>query len=185
MQLSPWPWYVVGPLIVLTMAALLLSGRRFGTGSNLRTMCTVAGAGTLAEYFRFDWRTQRWNLVFVLGTVCGGAIARFVLLAPDPVALNPATVASLLAQDHRRRIGVCACCPLRPGSLVQPPRRPDPSPWRTLRRLRHTVGQRVHQRTRHQWPQLLQWPSLIAVIGFFIGGLTVTHLVLPHLLPIL
>ena len=98
MQLSPWPWYVVGPLIALTMAALLLSGRRFGISSNLRTMCTVAGAGSLSDYFRLDWRAQRWNLVFVLGTVCGGAISRFVLLAPDSVALNPATVASLQAQ---------------------------------------------------------------------------------------
>ena len=31
----------------------------------------------------------------------------------------------------------------------------------------------------------LQWPSLIAVIGFFIGGLTITHLLLPHLLLLL
>ena len=73
----------------------LFSGRRFGISSNLRTMCTVAGARTLSDYFRFDWRTQRWNLVFVLGTVFGGATARFVLLAPGPVALNPATVESL------------------------------------------------------------------------------------------
>ena len=74
MHLGPWPWYVVGPLIDLTMAALLLSGRRFGISSNLRTMCTVAGAGTLSDCFRFDWRAQRWNLVFVLGTVFGGSV---------------------------------------------------------------------------------------------------------------
>ena len=74
MHLGHWPWYVVGPLIDLTMAALLLSGRRFGISSNLRTMCTVAGAGTLSDYFRFDWRAQRWNLVFVLGTVFGGSL---------------------------------------------------------------------------------------------------------------
>ena len=28
----------------------------------------------------------------------------------------------------------------------------------------------------------LQLPSLIAVIGFFIGGLTMTYLILPHIL---
>ena len=27
----------------------------------------------------------------------------------------------------------------------------------------------------------LQWWSLIAVVGFFIGGLTMTHFILPHL----
>ena len=31
----------------------------------------------------------------------------------------------------------------------------------------------------------LQWTSLIAVIGFFIGGLAMTHFVLPQLLPLL
>lgn len=84
MQLSPWPWYVVGPLIALTMAALLLSGRRFGISSNLRTMCTVAGAGSLSEYFRLDWRAQggqpldihrygadRWTSYLLGGTVFG------------------------------------------------------------------------------------------------------------------
>ncbi len=28
----------------------------------------------------------------------------------------------------------------------------------------------------------LQWPSLVAVVGFFIGGLIVTHLILPGVL---
>ena len=31
----------------------------------------------------------------------------------------------------------------------------------------------------------MQWTSLIAVIGFFIGGLAMTHFVLPQLLPLL
>lgn len=186
MQLSPWPWYVVGPLIVLTMAALLLSGRRFGMSSNLRTMCTVAGAGTLAEYFRFDWRTQRWNLVFVLGTVCGGAIARFVLLAPDPVALNPATVASLLAQGITDAGSAFA-----PAALFGPEAWSNPLAVLTLLLGGLLVGFGTRWAngctSGHAISGLssLQWPSLIAVIGFFIGGLTVTHLVLPHLLPIL
>ncbi|MGB0172143.1 MAG: YeeE/YedE family protein, partial [Flavobacteriales bacterium] len=157
-----------------------------GMSSNLRTMCTVAGAGTLAEYFRFDWRTQRWNLVFVLGTVCGGAIARFVLLAPDPVALNPATVASLRAQGITDAGSAFA-----PAALFGPEAWSNPLAVLTLLLGGLLVGFGTRWAngctSGHAISGLssLQWPSLIAVIGFFIGGLTVTHLVLPHLLPIL
>ena len=71
LHLSPWPWYVVGPLIVITMASLLLVGKRFGLSSNLQTVCAAAGADRLAEYFRIDWLSRSWNLVFVAGTVFG------------------------------------------------------------------------------------------------------------------
>jgi len=182
MQLNPWPWYVAGPLIVFTMAALLLSGRRFGISSNLRTMCTVAGAGSLSEYFRFDWRAQRWNLVFVLGTVFGGAIARFVLLAPDPVQLNPATVESLREQ------GIAdAGLAFAPAALFGPQAWSNPLAVLTLLLGGLLVGFGTRWAngctSGHAISGLstLQWPSLIAVVGFFIGGLTVTHLLLPHL----
>ena len=71
LHLSPWPWYVVGPLIVITMASLLLVGKRFGLSSNLQTVCAAAGADRLAEYFRIDWLSRSWNLVFVAGTITG------------------------------------------------------------------------------------------------------------------
>ena len=48
--LQPWPWYVSGPLIALTMAILILLGKRFGMSSNLRTLCSMGGAGKMAEF---------------------------------------------------------------------------------------------------------------------------------------
>lgn len=182
----PWPWYVVGPLITLVMAALLLSGRRFGISSNLRTMCTVAGAGALSDYFNFDWRAQRWNLLFVLGTVLGGGLARFVLLTPDPVVLNPATVTALQEQ------GIAdAGTAFAPAALLGPEAWSNPVAMLTLLLGGLLVGFGTRWAngctSGHAISGLssLQWPSLIAVIGFFIGGLTVTHLLLPRLLPIL
>ena len=47
LHLSPWPWYVVGPLIVSTMASLLLAGKRFGLSSNLQTLCAEVQAPAL------------------------------------------------------------------------------------------------------------------------------------------
>ena len=72
---EPWPWYVSGPLIALIMFTLLLVGKQFGMSSNLRTVCAAAGAGKAAEFFKFDWTAERWNLTVVLGAIIGGFIA--------------------------------------------------------------------------------------------------------------
>lgn len=72
---EPWPWYVAGPLIALTMFILLFLGKQFGMSSNLRTMCSIGGAGKAAEFFKFDWKKERWNLMVVLGAVIGGFLA--------------------------------------------------------------------------------------------------------------
>ena len=42
-----------------------------------------------------DWTDRSWNLVFVAGTIAGGAVARYRLLGDHAVALNPATVEGL------------------------------------------------------------------------------------------
>ena len=50
--LKPWPWYVSGPLITLTMLILVLFGKTFGMSSNLRTFCAIGGAGKYADFFK-------------------------------------------------------------------------------------------------------------------------------------
>ena len=72
--LDPWPWYISGPLIALIMAMLILLGKRFGMSSNLKTICTIAGADKTSDFFKFDWKSQKWNLLVVLGAVIGGYI---------------------------------------------------------------------------------------------------------------
>ena len=66
-----WPWYVSGPLIALVMFMLLWVGGGFGVSSTLRSACAIAGAGSHSEFFRFDWKAERWNLVFALGAIIG------------------------------------------------------------------------------------------------------------------
>ena len=69
---ASWPWYVSGLAIALIMLLLQLSGKRFGMSSNLRTLCTLCGADKKADFFRFDWKSQRCNLIVVLGAIIGG-----------------------------------------------------------------------------------------------------------------
>lgn len=186
LELHPWPWYVTGPLITVTMAALLLIGKRFGISSNLRTLCTIGGAARLADYFQFDWKAQRWNLVFVCGTLAGGFVARMLLLKNAPVALNPRTVGAL------QSAGIADA-----GHAFAPEALFGAQAWSNPTSLLALLlgGLLVGFGTRwangctsgHAISGLssLQWTSLIAVIGFFIGGLVVTHFVLPVLLPLL
>src|SRR5690606_14813569 len=95
--IQPWPWYVSGPLIALTMFSLLYLGKYFGVSSNLRTLCTICGAGKTSDFFRCDWRTQRWNVLVALGAVIGGFLASQFLSDNQRPALNPQTIEQLKA----------------------------------------------------------------------------------------
>jgi len=180
---QPWPWYVAGPLIALVMFALLYFGNSFGLSSNLATMCSIAGAGKVASFFKFDWSQRVWNLMFVVGTIIGGFIAHQYLTAEPGVALAPSTLENL------QSLGVSEPDEaLLPVSIFN---------WSTLFSLKGLIimvggGFLVGFGARYaggctsghaiSGMSDLQIPSLIAVIGFFIGGLIMTYLLLPVIL---
>ena len=70
-------------------------GRTFGMSSNLRTFCTICGAGKNSEFFQFDWKAQKWNLIVVLGAIIGGYIGSHHLSNDVAVDINPKTVTEL------------------------------------------------------------------------------------------
>ncbi len=180
---QPWPWYVAGVLIAAVMFGLLFFGKRFGLSSNLRTICSAFGAGKSCEFFDFDWKAQSWNLVFVLGTIIGGFIANRFLSSEVAIALSTETVKELQA------FGIA-----NPGKDFMPNGIFSFESLLTLKGFIMIVvgGFLVGFGTRyaggctsgHAISGLsnLQLPSLIAVIGFFVGGLFITHFVLPYLL---
>ncbi|EOR96703.1 putative transmembrane protein [Arcticibacter svalbardensis MN12-7] len=63
---QPWPWYTSGISIAFIMILLFLYGKSFGFSSNLRTLCTIAGAGKKVKFFDFDWKTQNGICYFLL-----------------------------------------------------------------------------------------------------------------------
>jgi len=69
---QPWTWWVSGTLIAATMFILLYFGQSFGFSSNLRTLCSAAGGGKLVKFFDFNWKSQSWNMVFLIGAMMGG-----------------------------------------------------------------------------------------------------------------
>ncbi|HCX22598.1 MAG: YeeE/YedE family protein [Flammeovirgaceae bacterium] len=180
---APWPWYVAGPLITVVMVLMLFFGKSFGISSTLRTICSIGGAGKFSDFFKIEWRSAVWNLFFVAGCIIGGFIAANYLSPDQPISLNVKTIESLQA------FGIAD-----PGSDYLPT---SIFNWENLLSTQGIVfmvlgGILVGFGTRyadgctsgHAISGLsnLQLPSLIAVVGFFIGGLIMTHLILPLIL---
>ncbi len=178
---QPWPWYTSGAAIAFIMILLLYFGESFGVSSNLRTICTMAGAGKKVAFFDFDWRTQKWNLLFIVGAILGGVISSTLLDNNQPLQLSVATVADL------KELGVAFDGNLNPSQLF------GLSAIFSIKGLfvllvggvlvgfgaRYaggcTSGHAISGLTN------MQLPSLIAVVGFFIGGLAMTYFIMPYL----
>ncbi len=177
---DPWPWYVAGPLIALTMFVLLYIGKQFGMSSNLRTMCSIGGAAKYSDFFKFDWKAQQWNLIVVLGAVIGGFIAS-QFMSNNTVKINP-EVAQQLSTDYGIESAGEAYLPTE---LFASENLTDPFVLAVLILGGFMVGFGARYAggctSGHAISGLsnLQLPSLIAVIGFFIGGLVMIHLLFP------
>lgn len=178
--LQPWPWYVSGSMIALIMFLLIMVDKRFGMSSNLRTMCSIAGAGKKVDFFNFDWKSQRWNLVVVLGAIIGGFIASNFLTPNEAVQISEATISDL------NNLGFESA-----GNAYLPTELFSISALSNMKALMILIigGFLVGFGARyaggctsgHAISGLsnLQLPSLIAVIGFFIGGLIMIHVLFP------
>lgn len=180
--LQPWSWFVAGPLIALTLFLLFYFGKHFGVSSNLENICSIGGAGRFVDFFKFDWRKNTWNLMFITGIVLGGFITNQWLIVSDVVQLNPDTVTDLAA------IGI-----QNAGDGFLPPEIFSIESMLTLKGFALLIGTGflVGFGSRyaggctsgHAIAGLsnLEIPSLIAVCGFFIGGLVMTWFILPQL----
>jgi uncharacterized membrane protein YedE/YeeE len=175
-----WHWSISGFLIGLVMLVLIYFGKSFGMSSNLKTLCTMAGAGKYAGFFKMDWREQKWNLAVVLGTILGGFVAYHFLSDASIVNLNPKTIEAIAT------FGIDA-----PNGKLVPNALFGNEIFSSVKGvfLLFFGGILIGFGTRyaggctsgHAISGLsnLQIPSLIAVIGFFVGGLVMVHLFYP------
>ena len=179
---QPWPWYVAGPLIGLTVPALLIIGNKaFGISSSLRHICAACLPANI-PFFKYDWKKEIWNLFFVLGIFFGAVIAANFLANPAPVQLN-ANLATDLAG-----YGITDYTGMVPNQLFN---------WQNLLSVKGLImivlgGFMVGFGTRYAGGctsghaimglSTLQWPSLVATVCFMIGGFIMSNLILPLIL---
>ena len=175
-----WPWYVSGFLIAIIMLLLNYFGKNFGMSSNLRTLCTIGGAGKFADFFRFDWKTQVWSLMVVLGAMLGGFVAVHYMHDDSNVTLNPATIEKLATLNIDAPNGKIAPDALFGNEVFQSPKMIF---ILLVGGLLIGFGSRYAGgcTSGHAISGLsnLQLPSLKAVIGFFVGGLIMAHFIMP------
>lgn len=179
---QPWPWYIAGPLIGLTVPVLLLLGNKsFGISSSLRHICAACLPAKI-PFFTYDWKKEAWNLFFVLGIFLGGVIAVNFLANPDPIIVNPKL------SDELAGYGITNYNHLVPVDIMN---------WPALLTLKGIIlmvvgGFLVGFGTRYAGGctsghaimglSTLQWPSLVATICFMAGGFIMANLILPYIL---
>lgn len=183
---QPWHWSISGALIVVVMYLLLLFGGEFGVSANLRTICAMVGAGKNCSFFNFNWKKDIWNLVFLTGAIIGGFIAVTFLTSPEPVQVSDATISLMTSMGINTPIDISEGYGYLPSEIFGEPFKPVNLLILIGGGLMVGFGSRYAGgcTSGHAISGLsnLQLPSLIAVIGFFIGGLFMSWVLLPILL---
>jgi len=178
----PWPWYVAGPLIGLTVPILLILGNRtFGISSSLRHVCAACMPANIS-FFKYEWKKEAWNLLFVAGIVIGGLLATFFLSDPEAVHVNPKLAEELAVYgvtDYRNMV---------PAEVFN---------WSEVLTARGFIlmivgGFLVGFGTRYAGGctsghaimgiSSMQWPSVIATCCFMAGGFLMANVILPFIM---
>lgn len=148
--LQPWPWWISGILIGLTVPLLyFLAGQGFGISTSLQQIGAMCSPNSKLSYFsKFDRAKGLWTLMFAIGIAGGGLIAS-QFLSSSPIEFLPESfmtvgggirlfVGGILIGFGTRYAGGC------------------------------TSGHAITGIAN------LNWPSLVATIFFFVGGLAIT-----------
>ena len=179
---QPWPWYVAGPVIGLTVPILLIAGNKhFGISANFRHACAACFPANIT-FFKYNWKREVWNLFFAAGILVGGFIAAHYISSPEALQVN----AKLIAEVNS--YGINDTQSLLPSEIFS---------WPGLLSLRGFIllaggGFLVGFGTRYAGGctsghaimglSHLQFPSLIATISFMIGGFIMANLILPFIM---
>ena len=179
---NPWPWYIAGPLIGLTVPVLLIIGNKaFGISSSLRHICAACIPANI-PFFKYEWTKEIWNLFFVGGILLGGFLAMSLLANPNPVEIHPNLASELSTY------GITNFESMVPVDVFN---------WGALLTLKGFIimvigGFLIGFGTRYAGGctsghaimglSTLQWPSLIATCCFMVGGIIMANFILPFIL---
>ncbi|MEZ4948341.1 MAG: YeeE/YedE thiosulfate transporter family protein [Saprospiraceae bacterium] len=182
---QPWHWSVSGLLFGVIVLVLTLMGKMFGISASFRDMCSAVGLGKKIKALEMPGNSDYWRLYLVAGVVMGSFLATSLLSSDMPVQISNSTIASLeklgfsypengynsdgfiLNEVFNLSNPYGIFLALLGGFLVG-----FGSRYAGGCTSGHAITGLSH----------LKLPSLITVIGFFIGGLLMTHFLLEPLL---
>ncbi len=148
--MHPWPWWFSGILVGLTVPLLFfMSGKAFGISTSFQQIGAMCTPHSKASYLHdYDRQSGMWTLVFVVGIAAGGFIGAR-LLSSNPVEFLPDSYASFPGAIRLLVGGFSIGFGTRYAGGC-------------------TSGHSITGIAN------LNWPSLVATIFFFVGGLAVT-----------
>ncbi len=148
--MHPWPWWLSGILVGLVVPMLyILAGKDFGISTSLQQIGAMCSPRSKLTYLRnYDRQDGLWTLVFVVGVALGGFVGAS-LLSSEPTEFLPAWCHSV---SGAAKLFVGGC-------LVG---------FGARYAGECTSGHSITGIAN------LNWPSLLATIFFFVGGIAVT-----------
>ncbi len=177
---QPWHWTISGVAIAGILFIMTWMGRSFGVSTAFKNFCTIAGAGKRYSFFAGNIKDEYWRIAFVAGAVLGGFIASRFLMSPEAVAISEATISHLSEWGINYPQGNG----MLPDEVIN---------FGNLKGVLISIvggflvgfGARFGRgcTSGHAITGLshLQLPSLLTVIGFFIGGLIMTWGIMPFI----
>tara|TARA_Y100000589_G_scaffold325196_1_gene362705 strand:+ start:906 stop:1469 length:564 start_codon:yes stop_codon:yes gene_type:complete len=174
-----WPWYITGILFGLIVPLLLLIGNKpFGISKSLKDITSLIPQKRFKQ-IKHDLTHNVWRLYLILGIIIGGYLAVVFLNGNANIDLSKATISDL--QD----VGITNFHGLVPSQIFN---------WTFLLSTKGLLvmvlgGFLIGLGVRYangctsghaiMGLSIFSPSSLIAVAGFFAGGLVMTHIVFP------
>jgi uncharacterized membrane protein YedE/YeeE len=149
-----------------------------GISSSLRHTCAAVAPFNI-QFLKYNWKAEMWNMFFVMGILIGGYVGGVLLKTDAPIELSAQTIEDIKA------LGVNNFDGLIPAEIFN---------WENLLTIKGFIvlvggGFLIGFGARYAGGctsghaimgiSSLQWPSLVTVIFFFIGGLLMTHVIAP------
>jgi len=179
---EPWPWYIGGPLIGLMVPLLLwLGNKQLGVSSSLRHVCAACLPAKI-PFFQYNWRQYMWNLFFVGGIGIGGYFT--YLTTPEDYAIDISEETKVELVE----LGISDFSGMVPKQIFNMEALSTSMGWVFMIFGGFLIGFGTRYAngctSGHTIMGLsnLQLSSLVASIGFFAGGLLMTHFLLPLIL---
>ncbi|HFC11612.1 MAG TPA: YeeE/YedE family protein [Anaerolineae bacterium] len=151
--LSPWPWWFSGTLLGLAVPLFyILAGKALGVSTSFQHIDAMCSPNTDVAYFKnYNWRANGWRLVFIAGLALGGFLATTILSDGTSTPFFPDFYHSTGGAFKVMLGGVFVGFGARYAGGC-------------------TSGHTITGLSN------LSWPSLVATISFFAGGVAFTWL---------